>query len=292
MSGAPLEPIAWIDRPGPAGSWGQPRDLALPLNDRGLSFADGLFETILLEAGRPRLLEQHLNRWHRSAALLGMASPPSLRRVERLLHGASKRSGIGTGALRLNWSRGENSQRGIDLPPLSAAQPNHRCWLQLSPCQPVFTPVSTILSREERRNALSRLSRCKTFAYGASIQARREAHAAGADDVLLLSTTGELCCGSTANLLIRRGDHWLTPPLSSGCLPGVMRERALELGLVAEAHLRLEDLAKSDGAVLINSLGCRPLRRCGRTNWATTELDLPDLTEPSLARQLWRLILE
>jgi branched-subunit amino acid aminotransferase/4-amino-4-deoxychorismate lyase len=71
-------------------------------------------------------------------------------------------------------------------------------------------------------------SRCKTFAYTAAIQARREAERAGADDALLHNTHGELCCGTVANLLVHREGRWITPPLSSGCLPGVMRARALQ----------------------------------------------------------------
>jgi 4-amino-4-deoxychorismate lyase len=117
-----------------------------------------------------------------------------------------------------------------------------------------------MVSRHERRNAASGLSGCKTFAYGQAIQARREARAAGADEALLLSTSGELCCGASANLLVRRAGQWLTPPLTSGCLPGVMRQRALELGLAREQRLEPEPQA-GDQWLLINSLGCRPIQQ-------------------------------
>ena len=43
--------IAWID-----GCWGEPDDLQLPLSDRGLQLADGLFETVLVLDGAPQLL--------------------------------------------------------------------------------------------------------------------------------------------------------------------------------------------------------------------------------------------
>ena len=52
------------------------------------------------------------------------------------------------------------------------------------------------------------------------------------------STPGaELCCGTAANLLVRREGRWLTPPLSSGCLPGVMRRLSLPLGLAQVGEL-------------------------------------------------------
>jgi branched-subunit amino acid aminotransferase/4-amino-4-deoxychorismate lyase len=246
---------------------------------------------VLVEEGRARLLNEHLDRWAVSAELLGMAPPPGRQRLEPLIAEAVERSGIRSGALRLNWSRGRlagdpaggpSTIRGIDLPPPGEPTPEHRFWLQLSPCRPCFTPVRLIVSRGERRNPHSLLSRCKTFAYGQAIQARREARRAGADDALLLSTAGGLCCGTTANLLLRRGGRWFTPPLASGCLPGVMRGRALALGMVEEACLTPEDLRRGEGILLINSLGCRPVGALeGERIQADAELE-----------GLWRQVLE
>jgi branched-subunit amino acid aminotransferase/4-amino-4-deoxychorismate lyase len=276
--------IAWIDDPAPYGTWGAPDDLSLPLCDRGLQLADGLFETVLVEAGRARLMKAHLERWHDGARRLGMAPPPGAATVEKLLAEAVNRSGIGTGALRLNWSRGGGSAwRGIDLPDPGAPAPPGRFWLQLTACRPVFEPLTTIVSRQERRNACSVLSGCKTFSYGAAIQARREARASGADDALLLSTAGErLCCGTTANLLLRRDGRWLTPSLSSGCLAGVMRGRALATGISQEADLEPWAVSSSEGALLINSLGCRPITSCDGH-------PVPRVPEPE---RLWRGLLD
>jgi branched-subunit amino acid aminotransferase/4-amino-4-deoxychorismate lyase len=248
--------IAWFD-----GQWGRPDELQIALNDRGLLLADGLFETVLIEEGRPRLLPAHLARWQQGAQWLQMPSPPAAELVEHLVLQALQRSGLSSGALRLNWSRGSSSDRGIDLPTDGGTA---RFWLQLSAARPSFSPITAIVSPTEQRCATSLLSRCKTFAYGPAIQARAQARTAGADDALLESTAGGLCCGTTANLLLEVGQRWFTPPLSSGCLPGVMRQRALELGLLGEAGEPIELDAVAEGRVsaawLINSLGCRPLR--------------------------------
>jgi len=244
--------VAWMN-----GCWGEPQQLTLPLSDRGLLLADGLFETVLVLGGQPQLLEAHIQRWQRSAALLAMAAPPKLEVLQPLIHDAIQRAGLetGCGALRLNWSRGESPGRGLDVPEQLTP---HRFWLQLSPHTPLFTPQTAIVSRHERRNSASRLSRCKTFAYGQAIQARLEARQAGAGDALLLSSDGELSCATAANLLIQRQGRWLTPPLGSGCLPGVMRGRLLELGIAAEASLQACP-EPDDHWLVINSLGCRPL---------------------------------
>ena len=243
--------IAWID-----GHWGTADSLALPLNDRGLQLADGLFETVLLRRGIPMLLDQHLQRWRRGAELLGLAPPPDQQQLTPLIDEAVRRADLSAtdAVLRLNWSRG-GAGRGIE----PAAGAGERFWLTLQQAQPQFSAVNAVISRLEQRNAASALSRCKSFAYGQSILARREARQRGVEEALLQNTSGQLCCGTVANLLVQRQGRWLTPPLSSGCLPGVMRERCLASGLAREGDLGGR-LQRGDQAVLINSLSCRPIQ--------------------------------
>lgn len=257
------EALAWIGTPGalgrePQGQWGPPSQLSLPLDDRGLLLADGIFETVLVARREARLLEEHLTRWRDGAALLGLPAPPELDTLTPLIAEAIHRSGLGWGALRLNWSRGSGG-RGIDLPMDSQEPLVPRFWLQISPWQPTFKAVRVMVSEWERRHPSSPASRCKTLAYGWAVQARREARAAGAEEALVLNTSGALCCGTTANLLLRLGGAWLTPPESSGCLPGVMRRQALAIGLIQEAPLAPHHLVEAEGGLLLNSLDCRPL---------------------------------
>ena len=284
--------IAWIDSPEARGCWGDPAALALPLDDRGLLLADGLFETLMVSDGRARLLTAHLARWRQGAALLGMEAPPTAAQLAQLIDEAVQRSGIRQGALRLNWSRGSagRASRGIGIP----ERCRHRFWLQLSAATPGFEPVRVIVSPTEERSATSLLSRCKTFAYGPAIQARRQAEAARADDALLASSAGGLCCGTAATLLVRQEGRWLTPPLASGCLPGVMRARALELGLAQEAGLGAlgeAALRHSSGALLLNSLSCRPISHLGETPLAWTGAPAGLGSATAEARALWQRLL-
>ncbi len=278
MRATPPSPaVAWIGRPGGPGQWGAPDHLSLPLDDRGLSLADGLFETVLVAEGRPRLLAEHLRRWQDGASLLGLPEPPAAADLEPLIAEAMRQGEIPWGALRLNWSRGGGG-RGIDLPAPPSEPLSPRFWLQLTAWRPTFAPVRVRISPTERRHPTNVASRCKTFAYGWAVRARQQARALGADDALIRNTAGELCCATTANLMLRRQGHWLTPPASSGCLPGVMRGRALALGLIQEAPLVPEDLEKAEAGLLLNSLDCRPLMLAGASG-----------REPAVAeaRRLW-----
>jgi para-aminobenzoate synthetase/4-amino-4-deoxychorismate lyase len=67
--------------------------------------------------------------------------------------------------------------------------------------------------------------------------------AAGAFEILFVDPTGFLTEGSFTSLFVDRDGILLTPPLSRGLLPGVLRERLIAEGRAREAELRLEDLS-------------------------------------------------
>ncbi len=248
--------IAWVD-----GKWGVPETLVIPLKDRGLQFGDGVFETILILNKQPQLIQAHLKRWQKSAAIMGMDSPPREEWLTPLVNEAIDRIELKDehASLRLNWSRGNNYQRGIDIPiDKKLEDTTHRFWLELNASHCSFTPVKVLVSENEFRNASSRISLCKTFNYSQSISARYEALSVGLDDALMQSTTGELCCSTTANIFIKRNNQWITPRLKSGCLPGIMREQALKRGIVKE-DLISRNPKENDEWILINSLSCHPV---------------------------------
>ena len=105
---------------------------------------------------------------------------------------------------------------------------------------------------------MSKLRYCKTFSYNQSIQARLEAKNAGFNDALLLNNQGHMCCGTTANILVKRNDNWLTPSINSGCLPGIMRQRGIDLNIIKEAVIKALP-QNGDEWFLINSLSCHPI---------------------------------
>ena len=67
--------------------------------------------------------------------------------------------------------------------------------------------------------------------------------AAGTFEVIFTDPNGYLTEGSFTNLLVKRGDKMLTPPLSRGLLPGVLRAHLIANGKAEEADLRADDLA-------------------------------------------------
>lgn len=81
----------------------------------------------------------------------------------------------------------------------------------------------------------------------------------GAFETLFVDPEGFLTEGSFTHLFVRRHGRLLTPPLSRGLLPGILREQLIEEGRAVEADLRPADLGK--GFFIGNSLrGLLPAR--------------------------------
>src|SRR6185369_16349941 len=102
-------------------------------------------------------------------------------------------------------------------------------------------------------------SRLKTLSYIDCILAAREAARAGVDDALVLNTAGRIACSTIANVFVITGTSLLTPPISEGALPGIIRGRVLALAKAAELAaderpMSIAELMSADAVFLTNSI--------------------------------------
>ncbi|MDG2027039.1 MAG: aminodeoxychorismate synthase component I [Acidimicrobiales bacterium] len=75
-----------------------------------------------------------------------------------------------------------------------------------------------------------------------------------ADDVILWNEDGEVTETTIANLVVELDGEALTPPATSGLLPGTLRAELLANKRVVERVLTLDDLARAERVWAINSL--------------------------------------
>ncbi len=83
---------------------------------------------------------------------------------------------------------------------------------------------------------------------------RRRAARPDVDDVLLVNTRGEVTESTIASLAVKLGGRWWTPPLDSGCLPGVGRAVALREGRLAERPISIEELRAAEEIALVSTV--------------------------------------
>ena len=243
--------------------WLDINNIFISATDRGLKFGDGIFETILIKHNKPILFDEHIKRLEKSSKILNINLKLNKLNIKRIINeGIAKLSLKDNefGSVRLNYSRGTNKGRSLKINSSSITNSVDNLWLEFYQIQPDFAPISVYISQQEKRNEFSLISKCKTFSYNQSIQVLLEANQKSFDDSILLNTSGELCCGSSFNLLIKRNTHWITPRKESGCLEGIMVEKALKLK-IAKEQLIFPEFHEDDIIVAINSLSCRQINK-------------------------------
>ena len=239
---------------------------ALDPRDRGFTLGDGLFETMRARGGAVLRIERHLSRLRAGAAVLGLSPLPKDEELADAIVGTLAANELAEAAVRLTVSRGVPERRGL-LP-----EPEPRPSVVVH-AEPFAGYPDELYARGVRavisgipRNERSPLSRIKSLNYLGNVLARREAEARGADDALLLNTAGDLACASAANLFLLLDGTLVTPSVTSGTLPGTVRELltselAPRVGLeVVERTVRPQELRAAEEAFLTNALmGIVPL---------------------------------
>jgi len=76
----------------------------------------------------------------------------------------------------------------------------------------------------------------------------------GVDEVIFLNQAGDVCEGTITNVFARLEGRLVTPPLSCGLLPGILRAELLETGAAVERSFGLVELRRAEVLFVGNSL--------------------------------------
>jgi len=94
----------------------------------------------------------------------------------------------------------------------------------------------------------------KSFPYTRNLQLLADAKRAGFDDFILVSPDGHITESAIANLIFQIEGQWITPPLSDGVLPGVMRALLVEKNGVIVRRIEATQLDEIQAGFLVSSL--------------------------------------
>ena len=224
------------------------------LFDRGLSFGDGVFETIRIQAGTPCLWQYHRQRLQLGCQTLGI--PLDLDRIDeeiKQLCSHTKQDAVA----KIIITRGESCQ-GYAI--LNKLNPTRILWLMppRAVVSEYITQGVTVKVCDYRLPDSSPLARIKHLNRLDQIIARREWNDEYQEG-LMLDKNGRVIEGTMSNVFICRGKQLLTPSLNNCGIAGVMREHLMEnsssLGLeTIEADIYLDEVLQSEGVFLSNSL--------------------------------------
>jgi len=200
----------------------------LTVSTRGLRYGDGLFETLLVQNGRIRLRDFHFDRlWNGMRRL--MFEPPADLTAENLTRQIMdlclKNGHSSLGRVRLMVFRGEGSLFDAARGPLNYVIES----TLLTPGQIAFNEsglrVGVYRDLRKSRDFLANLKSNNFLLY---TMAARYVRDQGWDDCLVLNDSERVADSCMANLFYIRKGTVYTPPLSEGCVAGVMRRFLLE----------------------------------------------------------------
>ncbi|HEY1217322.1 MAG: aminotransferase class IV [Bryobacteraceae bacterium] len=188
----------------------------------GLLAGWGVFSTLRVAEGVLFAFERHWARIQRDAALFHVPlieGPEVLRgrllelveanhAYDSTLRVAIVRNGGGM------WA-GPSTGRSSDLIALTADTKDWGRGVKLA-VQP------------EARHAACEFAGAKILSWAMNLTWLENAQQRGFDEVILLNERSEVAECTSANIFIAKGDQVWTPPLNSGCLPGVTREVLLD----------------------------------------------------------------
>jgi len=229
---------------------GNPVDLSeasISVFDHGLLRGDGCFEAVRSYGGRPFALNEHLDRLHNSARLLGIDLPPRDSLVSWVRAVAADG---GDCTVRIIATRG-----GVEYPVPSRV-------IVLSEAIPHLPETLAVLPLPAPWHAdggTSELTGAKTISYAHNMAAGRAARVAGYDDALLVGGWGHVLEGPTFCIAWVIDTVLETPALDLGILASITRQAVLEDAAAAgievlEGHFTLARVEGADEVMALSTV--------------------------------------
>ena len=208
----------------------------------GLFSGWGVFSTIKIVDGVLFAFDRHWARLRKDADLLRVPFPWAPAELEQLLLGLVEANQDVNATLRVLVVRNTGTMWvgpgiGSEYDLVAFTAPRNQ-----------WGPAARLGVVPRARQAGNPFAGTKTTSWAMNLVWHEEAHLRGQDEVVLLNERDEVSECTSANLFAVFGDRAVTPPLSSGCLPGITRELLLEAvhgaGVsTVEQVLTLDDLA-------------------------------------------------
>jgi para-aminobenzoate synthetase/4-amino-4-deoxychorismate lyase len=201
----------------------------------------GLFETIRIEQGKACHIDLHLERIAKSAKELKIKFD-SNRAIRLIQETCSQLDAHLIHRMRLDLSA--EGLLSLKTAVIQDLEPAPVLW-----ANDLLTDDTTMYSSD--RLLGHKVTRRKLYD-----QAWLAAEKLGAFDALFVNEQGFVTEGGRSNVFIKKDGQWITPPLASGCLPGVMRSIILKDSKyqAIEKNISRFDVLNAEEVIFTNAL--------------------------------------
>jgi len=199
---------------------------AVGVEDRGLQFADAVYEVVKVVGGEPRDLDRHLGRLGRSLAALGIAWPMSHDALRGVIARTVRRNRLRDASVYLQVGRGKAPRNFLfprDTKPSLVVTVRRAAFPRPDEQADGVGVITLPDERWARRNI-------KSVGLLPNLLAKQQAAEAGCREAWLVDRDGLVTEGASSNAyIVDREGSLVTRPLSPDILPGVTRSVVLEL---------------------------------------------------------------
>lgn len=215
--------------------------------DHAILYGDGIFEGIRVYRGRIFKEEEHIQRFFESAKAIRLELPMSGEQLSRAMYDTMRANALTTdGYIRLVATRGVGAL-GISI--RRTANPTIIIIvdkISLYPPEVYERGLHCIVSSISRNHPNALNPRVKSLNYLNNVLAKAEAHAAGADEAIMLGIDGHICECTGDNIFLVRDGELLTPGTWEGILQGITRGVVMELAKRRGIPVRETSLVRHD----------------------------------------------
>jgi len=220
--------------------------------DHGLLYGDGVFEGIRAYNGIVFKLKEHLDRLYRSAHTIRLRIPLTKSEMMRAVLETLRKNNLKDAYIRLIVTRGVGD---LGLDPRKCPKPTviiiTEPLIQIYGAEVKEKGMTVIISWVRRDSVDATSHEIKSLNYLNSILAKIEANDAGVDEAICLDKNGFVCEGTGENVFMVKEGKIATPPISTGALAGVTRERVMKLAedlghTVVERNITPNELFNAD----------------------------------------------
>ena len=212
------------------------------LDSAGWPEGSGIFETIKTVEGQPWALSRHMRRALNSARRNDQPFP-SEELIRSAVAETIAENPFPIGRLRLLF--------GVD----GNLRVTHQEYFEVS----TNANLGILLSTEQSSSRVE-----KRYPYTKNLEILMQAKSDGLDDVVVINRDGFITETAIANLVFEIDGDWITPPLSDGVLPGVMRALLIERNEVVVRRIRASQLNEIRSGFVVSSLKiAQPIGRIG-----------------------------
>jgi branched-chain amino acid aminotransferase len=202
------------------------------LDTAGWPHASGTFETIKTVDGQPWALSRHMRRALNTARRNDHPFPNE-ELIRRAVAESIAANPFTVGRLRILF--GDDGNLCV----------THQEYLE------VTKPANLgIRSHSHTGNGIVE----KRYPYNENLQILKDAQSQGFDDFLLINNDNFVTETAIANLVFQINDCWVTPPLSDGVLPGVMRALLIEKAGVSVRQIQADQVRLITSGFVVSSL--------------------------------------